>query len=164
MLLYYKPYSFTMQSLQQKRKDKMPLQELKQTQSDACVATCCAMLLNRPVEEVIEEFHKDFTNYLKTTDEYLAEQGVKVRRTEDRTTLLFNRIYMLLVPSINTPGMFHQILADTRHGKVVIYDPSRNLRYSMEPQGEMERQLMSWVIDYEVVEAPALDYKLEGDI
>jgi len=138
----------------------MSIKHLSQTGHDACVATCCAMLLALPAEQVVDEFHKDFTNYLKTPEEYLAQHGVKVRRTEDRNTLLFNRIYMLLVPSLNTPGMFHQILADTRGGKVTIYDPSRHYRYSMSPE-KGEHQLLSWVIDYEVIEAPALDYKLE---
>lgn len=137
----------------------MPLQQLKQTASDACVATCCAMLLNRPAEEVVDEFHSDFTNYIKTVEEYLRENGVIVRRTDDRTTLLYERIYMLLVPSLNTPGMFHEILADTRGGQITIYDPSRHYRYSILPE-KGEHPLLSWVIDYEVVEAPALDYKV----
>lgn len=125
-----------------------------------CVSACAAMLMDRPVEAVVDEFHDDFYNYFIELDSYLAKHGVKLERTVNRQFLEHGAVYVLLVPSLNSHAHFHQVLADTRGAEVKIYDPARKgtQRYvgpsqAVEP-GETE--IISWVIDYKVVKAPAI--------
>lgn len=125
-----------------------------------CVSACAAMLMDRPVDSVVDEFHKDFYNFFIELDSYLAQHGVKVKRTVNRQFLDHGKVYVLLVPSLNSPAHFHQVLADTRGPEVKIYDPARKgtQRYvgpgqAVEP-GETE--IITWVIDYEVTKAPAI--------
>ncbi|QQM14132.1 hypothetical protein pVco14_082 [Vibrio phage pVco-14] len=125
-----------------------------------CVSACAAMLMGRPVDTVVDEFHDDFQNFYIELDSYLAKHGVHIKRTVNRQFLDHGKVYVLLVPSLNSPAHFHQVLADTRGGKVTIYDPARKgcQRYvgpgqALEP-GETE--IITWVIDYEVICAPAI--------
>jgi hypothetical protein len=122
-----------------------------------CVSACVAMILRRPVDHVVDEFHKPFMDFEIEVDTYLAKQGVEAVRTMDRYTLHPNCVYMVTVPSLNSIGKFHEVIVDMRTEKV--YDPSREpaQQYEIEVSGEPGfTGLMSWIIDYEIVHAPAI--------
>lgn len=134
----------------------------RQPDQHTCVAACLAMVLNRPVQEVVDEFHADFEQRKHEVDQYACTQGALLARTEDRQRLQANKVYFLLVPSLNSPGMFHQVLADTRHG-FEIFDPARQGTQAYCGRSEFDlmgepgyTQILTWIIDYEVIHAPAI--------
>lgn len=122
-----------------------------------CVSACIAMLTNRPVDHIVDEFHKPFFNFEIEIDAYLEKLGVRAVRTEDRSTLASGGVFLLTVPSLNSVGKFHQVIFDARTNTV--YDPARPpaQRYEYEVSGEPGfTGLMCWVIDYEIVHAPLI--------
>ena len=53
------------------------IKHVKQPTLNTCVSACLAMILNRPVEEVIAEFHdRYYNNWEITISEYLVQNNV----------------------------------------------------------------------------------------
>jgi len=113
---------------------------------------------------VVDEFHPLFANYDIDPKQYLGDKGVEVKRTEDRQKLEIDKVYMLLVPSINSMGAFHMVLCDTRDSDMVISDPARvgSQRYVGHDAEPGETELLSWSIEYEVVHAPSIGIFKDG--
>lgn len=130
----------------------------QQPTANTCVSACLAMLTGMPVELVVDDFHEEFENHITSIPEYLAEKGVIVKRTEDRQAIGFDKVYLLVVPSLNCVGQFHMVVCDTRWGSMDIKDPARtgSQRYVGHDAEPGETEIMSWIIDWEVAHAPAI--------
>lgn len=142
----------------------MTIELVRQPTSNTCASACIAMLTGLPVETVVDEFHWGFTNHLLAIDDYLKSKGVIVKRTEDRQRIEFETVYMLIVPSLNATGQFHVVLCDTRECTMDVTDPARRCsrRYVGHDAERGETELLSWIIDWEVVHAPAIGIVKEG--
>lgn len=137
----------------------MRIIQQQQVKDSGCVSACAAMILQRPVECVTDEFHQPYMNYEIELDEYLSKNGVTALRTEHRTIIEADSIYVLLVPSLNAIGTLHSVVLDTRFGANKVYDPARNgaQRYTLDPEADPGfTMLTSWIIDYKITHAPFL--------
>lgn len=99
---------------------------LQQTQKLNCASACLAMLTDKTVEEVTEDFHEGYTNNIKEVWEYLEQNDVLF------TILLagcrlpdLDKVYLASVPSLNIKGGLHYIVIETTEdGNWWIYDPN----------------------------------------
>lgn len=132
-----------------------------QPTGDSCASTCCAMILGIPAQQIVDEFHARFTAYEMDEQEYLAEHCVVIEPVAKRwAPVESGHVYMLTVPSLNNNGMFHAILLDYRdHTNPIVYDPAPEgrPRYSLNPEKLLDAKLVSWMVEWVVVRAPALE-------
>ena len=138
----------------------------KQCISKGCVSACLAMLTNQPVEQVTEEFHKAYVERLTDIADYLQNHNVEIIRTANRELIEFEKVYLLMVPSLNTLGLFHEVILDTRNHQIQLYDPARegSQQYTVDKDaGPGFTRLTSWIIDYEITVAPAIGLEGVGD-
>lgn len=132
-----------------------------QTQCDpkGCVSACIAMLLNRPVEEVTAEFHADYHAGVIKTRKYLEDHGVRLVAGDPEGGLDWDKMFLLGVPSLNLPGIMHQIIVTTFGDEFRVYDPNEGyagrLFYS-EVTEPGARHILGYRIDYEVLWCPAM--------
>jgi len=128
---------------------------------DSCMSTCIAMLLGLSAEQVIDEFHDDYKNNNKRASSYIQEKGFfcKCLNTEERN-LWPDRLYLLVVPSLNIQGGTHSVVADTRNDMFRILDPNngkegrkyyREDYHSSDTLEENEVQIKGYIIELEVL-------------
>ena len=126
---------------------------------DSCVSACIAMISDRLVEEVTEEFHELYIDQKIEVDEYLHRKGIKCRPLVSvNAEFMLGRFYMLSVPSLNKDAHMHAILAywdDDQQFR--IEDPNKGKegkRYYIEPDKEPlndnELCMVGYSSDYEV--------------
>lgn len=135
----------------------MQIKLQKQTAHNGCVAACLAMLLDRPVSDVTEEFNKAYHAYELDAVVYADRHGLRLNYPQPGPTMHlpnFGKIYILTVPSLNTPGMLHSVVCDCRTpGDIKVYDPATGQVY-MSPDEYIgtpgTTKLVSWVVSYVV--------------
>lgn len=135
-----------------------PLVHQKQPTGNTCMSACLAMILDRPVQNVIDEFHDSFESFEMTIGDALHLNGVPFiagRGANQNITIYHDYVYVLVAPSLTSPGILHQILLDTRDGKLVVYDPLKGTGkpyYTLDESDESEQaiKLVSWLVDYQV--------------
>lgn len=126
----------------------------------SCMAACLAMLLDRDVEEVDNEFSLDYVRGYIDVATYLYRQGIFAQPhiTAGMHQIYPGRLYLATVPSLQLPGLFHQIIIDARFDGVTVYDPCKGLEgkqyYSYDhiaEENELAYPLRSFLIDYEII-------------
>lgn len=126
----------------------------------SCMAACLAMLLERDVEEVDSEFSLDYVRGYIDVATYLYRQGIFAQPhiTAGMHQIRPGRLYLATVPSLQLPGLFHQIIIDARFSDVKVYDPCKGLQgkqyYSYDHIAEgndLAYPLRSFLIDYEII-------------
>lgn len=135
----------------------MEIKLQKQTAHNGCVAACLAMLLDRPVSEVTEEFNKAYHAYETDPVSYAQAHGLEINYphpSKFANITHYGYIYVLTVPSLNTPGMLHSVVCDCRTpGDIKVYDPATGQVY-MSPDEYIgtpgTTKLVSWVVSYVV--------------
>lgn len=130
----------------------------QQPSGDTCSSACIAMILNKPVVEVIEEFHDAYFENKISVAAYLARNDVNFREmyiSEDPDW----KLYLAAVPSLNIIGGLHHILLDLRYGDCVVFDPNKgraNIKYYISyhdvPKNDLEVSLTSYITDMEIEE------------
>lgn len=96
---------------------KVPVEIKHQQQptGKSCVSTCLAMLLDKPVQEVIDEFHADYSNGDNDEDKYLESKGLICRALwSNHRTLEEGKLYLVSIPSLNLVAYTHEIIFDWR--------------------------------------------------
>ena len=132
-----------------------------QTQSDpkGCVSACIAMLLNRPVEEVTAHFHGDYINGCRTACHYLTSHGVRLVAGDPEGVIDWDRTFLLGVPSLNLPGIMHQIIVTTYNYEIKVFDPNEGYfgrKFYSEIIEPGATALLGFRIDYEIIWCPAM--------
>jgi len=104
------------------------IQQQQPTQ-DTCVSTSLAMLLGRPVQEVIDEFHNLYFAHKVEVHDYLEVSGFEEGKdffclgVKDQYAEWGN-VYLGAVPSLNLERYLHYVLFDYRRvGNPILYDP-----------------------------------------
>lgn len=127
----------------------------KQREMD-CVCTCIAMITGIKRRIITRRYHERYMNGRNfNTDNILDELMVKYRRCEHSEKVELNKVYLVTVPSLNMPGLFHQIIMDTRAGFEIL-DPNRGVKgrkyyvLSVSPTSSKQFKLRSWILDYEI--------------
>lgn len=98
----------------------------QQPTADSCASACIAMLLDAPVEKVIEKFHDKYINHEMNVHHYLLNHGLAVEcLTCEHWQAQWGNLYLLTVASLHKKGVLHYIILDVRlEGVVDIYDPN----------------------------------------
>lgn len=133
---------------------------LHQDQTDplGCVSACLAMVLNQPVEEVTEKFHKGYADGSKEPHEYLDSSGITYRPCfACERKMKPDHVYMVSIPSINLTGGSHMMVIHmTSDDCWIIYDPNLGregrLTYGSFNGEEVPKgfvQIASWTPVYE---------------
>jgi hypothetical protein len=101
----------------------------QQPTHNSCQSATIAMILDVPVQQVVDEFHHGYMEMDEEPHDYLASRGVNIlfHMSSDRL-VHWDKVYMLGVPSLNVEASTHSILMDTRqevNGYGVLYDPNK---------------------------------------
>lgn len=133
----------------------------------ACMATCLAMLTGRKAKFVDEEFTPKYIKRQVDVPMFLAMYGIRCipQVTADIHQLAIGKLYLACVPSLMMAGMFHQVIIDTRSGKIEVFDPgqgySKTTQFYVPHDSVMLDQdsefydrlafpLRTWILDYEL--------------
>ena len=130
----------------------------KQPTIMACVATCLAMLVKEDAIYVDAEFSKQYSKGAIDVPAYLGGFGVCCTPwlSAGIHALSDDKIYLATVPSLQLPGLFHQIVIDTRFGQVEVFDPCKGIpsklhyEFNYNPEDPTSYPLRSFIIDYEI--------------
>lgn len=104
------------------------LQHQIQPTWNSCASTCVAMLLGRPVQDVVNELHDAYMADVCALPHYLHRHGVKFKPAVSdggapdgyvENRIEFGHLYLLTVPSLNMDATLHFILLDARDDKAV---------------------------------------------
>lgn len=138
---------------------------VQQPDGMSCIAACLSMVTMENVGTVCDTFMKDYVEGRVTIPEFLKKYEIECEThlSAGIHTITDHKVHLLCVPSLNTPGMFHQIVLDTRFGDLIfLYDPARGLPnkryYVMAGTAELNKDsdsydplafpMMSFIIDY----------------
>lgn len=101
---------------------------VQQPTADSCTSACLSMLTGIPVNEVISDFHHRWKDPNDGYDpsSYLMEKGCPfiVSRDPFNNFLVWGRVYLLTVPSLNVEGGLHHIVVDVRGEEEKVFDPN----------------------------------------
>tara|TARA_B100000700_G_scaffold331816_1_gene469521 strand:- start:4692 stop:5045 length:354 start_codon:yes stop_codon:yes gene_type:complete len=114
------------------------------------------MILDMDVEQVRTEFEAAFFDHTMEVPQYLESKGYTCKKPEEPYRLAQGYIYLVLVPSANSIGLFHQIIIDTRfEDEIIILDPAREgkRRYVYEAVNPNEAEVCSFYIEYVIDKA-----------
>lgn len=93
----------------------------------SCVTTCMAMILNRPVETLMDT-HKMYVEECPGTGELLTQLGIPYHEFGTAGSNPCNQpgVWVCAVPSLNIPASLHQILIEVAPDmRWCILDPNR---------------------------------------
>uniref|UniRef100_A0AAU8EEH7 Peptidase C39 domain-containing protein n=1 Tax=Klebsiella phage vB_Kpn2-P2 TaxID=3230849 RepID=A0AAU8EEH7_9VIRU len=134
----------------------------------SCIATCLAMLVGRKAHFVDQEFTQDYGQQKVDVPMALAPFNImcKPHLAAGIHELKVGSLYLACVPSLMMAGMFHQVIIDTRSGKIEVFDPgrgySKTTQYYVAPghkyldidhpnYDRLAFPLRTWILDYELV-------------
>ncbi len=136
----------------------MEIKLQKQVQPNGCMSACLAMLLGRPVSDVSAEFNTKYHGFEAEPVEYAQQHGLTLHYPEPSAIMnvMFpGKVYIIAVPSLNTPGMLHTLLMDMRDvTNINLYDPANGQQYEVHTKYDGEpgtTELVSWMVMYEVI-------------
>lgn len=121
----------------------------------SCVSTCLAMLLDRPAEAVIEQFHKRYREHGISMREMLSQLAIPFNSFDTCDDRLLDSVgaYLVVVPSLNITGGTHQILIEVTEDDYYVIDPvmgRQGRRYYVNrgaASGDLEIELNSFTIE-----------------
>ena len=137
-----------------------PINHITQPNIMACIPTCLAMLTSKDPVDVDREFTPLYNEGLLDVASYLYRYNIfaQPHLTAGIHQIRPGRLYLATVPSLQLPGLFHQIIIDARFGDVKVYDPCKGLQgkqyYSYDHIAEgddLAYPLRSFLIDYEII-------------
>lgn len=127
----------------------------------SCIATCMAMLIKEDAVYVDQEFSNAYTEGSSDVPAYLGMFGIRCipHLSAGMHDISAFKVYLATVPSLQLPGLFHQIIIDTRFGQVSVYDPCKGIPNKQWYTFEVDRDkidafaypLRSYIIDYEII-------------
>ena len=99
----------------------------------SCVATCLAMLVDEPVQGLIERFHARYRAGATSMRQLLEELEVPFRSFDscDLPMLEHEGAYLVSVPSLNIQGGMHQIIIEVTDENYQVFDPVKGLEGKM---------------------------------
>lgn len=121
----------------------------------SCMSTCLAMIVNKPAQEIIDQYHEKYRTQCTPLRDMLNSLGVPFTSfdTADHPNLTEVGVYMVTVPSLNIRAGTHQILIEVRDFDYVVIDPVKGKpgRFYYvnrgEAKGEFEVDLGGFGID-----------------
>lgn len=138
----------------------------QQPTSTSCVSACLAMLLDVPVQQVVDDFHDKYHAQEQLPHEYLAAKGLTTSPGKSTELALYpGKLYLVAAPSLNIEANMHEIIVDFRDKEncMVILDPNQGKEgkkyYVYKPEAKLQENevnLICWFIDYEIENFDAL--------
>lgn len=135
-----------------------PLTHQMQPTFNSCMSACLAMLLDRPVEEVVASYHDLMAGWEMTMGDILSIEGIPHmmgKGINQTPTIFHDYVYVLCMPSLTCQGLLHQVLLDTRNEQTVMYDPLKGTgkpyyTFDESDKSPIAVKPVSWVVDYVV--------------
>ncbi|OKP16218.1 hypothetical protein [Serratia fonticola] len=133
------------------------IEHQQQPTFNTCMSACIAMVVSRPVGEVVELWHEKLQSKAAGIDNALDYYGIPYFYGHPRSAALWNGfIYFLTVPSLNIVGGLHEVIAILVEGQdPVLFDPGMGRPGSKyyvfgEPKMDSEVEIISWTVDLAV--------------
>jgi len=93
----------------------MDINHISQPTWNTCVSAVAAMLLNKNVQSVVDEFHDDYHAGKIDLSDYLTSNGIKLNKCyTDHRGVEWGNLYVVVVPSLNRLGHTHCVIIDMR--------------------------------------------------
>lgn len=91
----------------------------------SCVATCLAMLVDEPVQGLIDRFHERYRGGATSMGQLLKELEIPVKSFDSLSLpqLEDEGAYLVSVPSLNIRGGMHQIIIEVTDENYHVFDP-----------------------------------------
>lgn len=91
----------------------------------SCVSTCLAMIVNKPVQEIVDRFHADYREHCTSLRVMLNALNVPFTSFDSADHPLLSEVgvYMVTVPSLNIRAGTHQILVEVTDFDYQVIDP-----------------------------------------
>jgi len=104
----------------------MKIIHAQQPTHNTCASACLAMLTQRPIEQIIEEFHHEYQKGHTDELRYLLEKGydITIPSVKDSFLIRSETICLACVPSLNIKGGMHCVVVDLRSDSAALYDPN----------------------------------------
>lgn len=138
----------------------------EQPDDETCVSTVVAMILGVPVESVIQDWHDKYMNENASLRDILNSYGIQFESYDsaDRHSAKETGYYILTVPSLNTQGGLHQILADVNADEKqwMLFDPQagkEDKQYytaNPNPEDDLAVTISSYLIDAFIRTSPLI--------
>lgn len=126
----------------------------QQPTEDTCMITCLAMLLDRPVREMMDKYHDLLYKKEIWLDDILDDFKIPYFYGHPRKAQLNQGfVYLLTVASLNIQGGLHEILLEfDRSRNITVFDPNKGkegIKYYVygDPKNDNEVSLVTWTID-----------------
>lgn len=95
----------------------------------SCVATCLAMLVDEPVQGLIDQFHEKYRAGATSMGQLLNELQIPCTSFDSLSlpTLISSGAYLVSVPSLNIQGGMHQIIIEVTEDGYFVNDPVKGI-------------------------------------
>jgi len=95
----------------------------------SCVATCLAMLVDEPVQGLIDQFHERYRAGATSMGQLLKELEIPCTSFDSLSlpTLVDEGAYLVSVPSLNIQGGMHQIIIEVTDENYFVHDPVKGI-------------------------------------
>ncbi len=138
---------------------------------NSCVSACIAMILDVPVSEIIDDFHYKYHDHKDIPSHYMRRKGLPVKSLlAESADMMMNKIYGLIVPSLNIEAGTHLILMEIDdNDNVAIYDPAylredkRYYVYNKIPDTPSEVLLKCFVAEFEIDRDDLIEWRELND-
>jgi len=98
---------------------------VQQSTDNGCMSACIAMVLDLPLDEVMEAFHDDYHEGEIRAEDYIRMRGVDVELLFAAGSRVYSdQLYIVSVPSLNLEGINHVVVMDTRNNETKVFDPN----------------------------------------
>lgn len=144
----------------------MTINFVQQPTSDTCTSACLAMITGVNVNDVIDDFHMDWTSKATNPSEFLSHNYVRHTVNKD---VFCNRvewgfIYLLTVASLNIDGGLHHIVLDLTGDSAIVLDPNMGktgkkyyVNWSDDVDNDLQVNLKSWMVDIKITNKASND-------
>lgn len=137
-----------------------PIKWQQQPTSNTCVAACIAMIVDAPVEQIVDAFHHQFfdkqTIKIRDILTYL-DLSYNARPLDVGSRIMPGLVYLLTVPSLNVQGCFHCVVVDYRDpSNPRVLDPGKGRKgskyYTLDnaPSDPLAFIMVSWIVEFEI--------------
>jgi hypothetical protein len=101
----------------------MHITPLQQPNDQTCVHTCLAMITGKPVDQLISRFGDQTIGFYEIATVLVEHRLFPVYTTEQQHPFYASGVYLVAAPSLNRPGLLHQLVVEAGPDGYIVHDP-----------------------------------------
>ncbi|MDX1816074.1 MAG: hypothetical protein R3180_00035 [Marinobacter sp.] len=101
----------------------MHITTLQQPNDHTCVHTCLAMITGKPVDQLISRFGDKAIGFYEIATVLVEHRLFPVYTTEQQHPFYASGVYLVAAPSLNRPGLLHQLVIEAGPDGYIVHDP-----------------------------------------